>query len=219
MTGRTSTSAAGRLGIPALGILMCLVIGCRQPEEGGTQGKAPFEDPASEEAFFHKARALEEGGKYDEALVRYKSVPPGPDPAAPDAAFVRARFRMARCFEEMGRVVEARKHFVEVLRCPNLMASDADIPLPYSVDINLRKRAEKGLARIGFSPADVYAALLLEPVPALKLGAVKSLERVGTRESLVHLEKFLSAKDPALKAAAVRSAGKIRRRLEKKEGR
>lgn len=200
--------------------VLCLIVlsftfsGC---ETGPAQdGEGPFfQDDRTRDRFFEKAGRLEAEGEYEEAFELYDSIPPEPGDAGPCWDWARARYRMGRCEEEMDRIVAARRYFADVLRIPNLSASDGDILLPGQIDINLRKRTEGAMERIGFESDEFYLNLLRDPASRLHLCAVKSLERVGGASALPLLRQITEGKDDALKAAAIRALNRIQRRLER----
>jgi hypothetical protein len=196
-------------GMSAGILLLGLLAGCvsQAPTEPVT-----FGSDAEVQAFFGKAQSLEREGAYRKAIAMYARVEPARPGAKPSESLVRARYRMGRCREEMGQIIDARNHFAWVLMTPNLMASDGDIPLPGSLDIHFRKRAEKAMDRVGFDPLDFYLTIVNDRTSPLRLMAVKSLERVGDRRAILPLETLLT--DETLKGAVVRTLGRIRLRID-----
>jgi len=194
-------------GILILGLFFAA--GCRS--HAPTEPVA-FVSDAEVHAFFGQAQSLEREGEYRKAIAMYARVAPVRPGAGPSESWVRAQYRMGRCLEEMGQMINARNHFARVLMTPNLMASDGDIPLPGSLDIHFRKRAEKAMGRVGFDPLDFYLGIVNDRTSLLRLMAVKSLERVGDRRAIFPLEALLT--DETLKGAAVRTLGRIRLRID-----
>jgi len=94
------------------------------------------------------------------------------------------------------------------------MASEGDIPVPGHSDVRFRRRAEKGMDRIKCCPAEFYCQLLeKEKEEEALLMAIKSLERVGTADSLPIIEKFKGHKEELFRLSVEKSIGRIRRRM------
>jgi HEAT repeat protein len=202
----------GRLTAAALAIVLCA--GCSAPAGSGGSSSGGQDSDSGRLA---RASSLESEGKHGEAFDLYGTIQPGTSEEGPGYAYALARFRMGRCMEENGRTVDARAFYAEVLAMPSIMASDGDIPEPGSIDIHLRKQAEVSMARLGFGVQEFYLIHARDERSAVRLAAVKSLERVGDEKALPALESCIEGKDEALKAAAARSADRIRARAARND--
>jgi hypothetical protein len=135
----------------------------------------------------------------------------------PDPDDLNAWLQLARQLE----VQEERENALEcdskIVSNPKIMASGGDIPLTECIDFRYRRQAEQGMLRLKCCPGKFYNTILEKGKdPEQLLMAVKSLERVGTRESLALLQKFESHADEKFRDAARKSRKRIRKRLDRK---
>ncbi|MCI0340981.1 MAG: hypothetical protein L0216_07475 [Planctomycetales bacterium] len=165
---------------------------------------------AGEDAHFLEAGlALERARDFEGALAHYaKLAPPAPG-ELPTPRRLRARLRMGRCLEELGRLSDAREAFEAVVRAP--VAAPAAGDRGWDAEFALREQSEAGLGRTGGDAAALYLDALGASDEGTRLCAVLSLGRL--RDPRARGPLALLAEDPAasadLRAAAAEALGAV----------
>ncbi len=197
---------------PVVWVLLAAGCGASRPTEPPWPQdwpRLPAITPAKESEFFEAGLALERARDFEGALAHYAKLPPPAPGAVPAVPWLRARLRMGRCLEELGRLPDARAAFETVVREP--VAAPAAGDRGWDGEFALREQAEAGLGRCGGDAASIYLDALVAKADDLRLCAVLALGRL--RDSRARGPLALLAEDPAapadLRAAAAEALAAV----------